>query len=373
MTAGVEGEPVRSRVPRRLLSSGPEQERPHRPAGELPPGHQRRRRRRDRPRGAGPRLAAVAGLARRGRRGAADPAPPQRRGRRLGLAGPAGQRAVPRSPAEPGPGVAGAREPHPHRDRGRLPGGGRAGGTVRAACRGGPGQGPGPPDPPTARAARRGRAAARRRPRRRGRSRQSDRADANAAAALAPRPPPTPAGPGPGARDRRPRHVDVARGRRCPSRRLARDPREPAGGAAAATAAGPFRGLRRRPGHRARRQPGRPVAGGVRPSRRPAPVRHHDVGDPGRGRAHRRQHPTPVGLPTGVQPGRRLLAAGPAGVVRDPTLLLDGRTLDPAPAATWPGCPRDHFASSTSNSVRTAALSLPPSNDWSDRRDTGGR
>ena len=36
VTAGVEGEPVRSRVPRRLLSADPDHERADRPAGRHP-------------------------------------------------------------------------------------------------------------------------------------------------------------------------------------------------------------------------------------------------------------------------------------------------------------------------------------------------
>ena len=67
-----------------------------------PAGHQRRRRRRARPRGAGPGLAATRGLARGRRRGPAHPAPPHRRRRRVGRAGPARQRALPRRPPRPG-------------------------------------------------------------------------------------------------------------------------------------------------------------------------------------------------------------------------------------------------------------------------------
>ena len=40
VTAGAEGEPVRSRVPRRLLVQWTRAGGPHRPAGELAPGHQ---------------------------------------------------------------------------------------------------------------------------------------------------------------------------------------------------------------------------------------------------------------------------------------------------------------------------------------------
>ena len=73
-------------------------------------------------------------------------------------------------------------------------------------------------------------------------------------------------------------------------------------------------------------------------------------------RAHGRPHPAPVerrrwrSVPDGA-----LLAAGPAGVVRDPILLLDAGTLEPAPSG-WPGFPRDRCASSTSASARTARV-----------------
>ena len=76
--AGPQGEPVRTRVPRRLVGHGPRARAAHRPAGRRPAGHQRRGRRRDRARGARPGLAAAPRLARRRRRGPADPPPPRR-------------------------------------------------------------------------------------------------------------------------------------------------------------------------------------------------------------------------------------------------------------------------------------------------------
>ena len=93
-----------------------------RSSGRRSPGDQRRRSPRDHPRGPGPGLAPTAGLARRRRRGATHPSPPQRRGRRLGHAGPTCQRALPRGPADPRAGLAGANRNHPHRDGGRVPG-----------------------------------------------------------------------------------------------------------------------------------------------------------------------------------------------------------------------------------------------------------
>ena len=94
VTPAPDGEPVRSRVPRRLRHRRPTRaviERSSRPAG-----HQRRRRRRARPRVARPRLAPSPELARGRRRGPTHPAPPRGRRRRLGRAGPARQRALPR-------------------------------------------------------------------------------------------------------------------------------------------------------------------------------------------------------------------------------------------------------------------------------------
>ena len=105
--------------------------------------------------------------------------------------------------------------------------------------------------------------------------------------------------PGPG--DRRHRPGDAARGGRRPHGRLADDPREPAGGAAATSPADPLRGLRRRPGHGSGRQPRRGDAGRLRPSRWAAAVRHRDVGGAGRPGAPRRPHPPPVDLASGLQ------------------------------------------------------------------------
>ena len=77
--------------------------------------------------------------------------------------------------------------------------------------------------------------------------------------------------------------------------------------------------------------------------------------------------------PLAFSPDGSLLAAGPAGVVRDPILLLDARTLDPAAVAARPRCRPDHFASSTSASARTAAQWQPRSTGWSDGAVTGRR
>ncbi len=183
---------------------------------------------------------------------------------------------------------------------------------VRTACCRGPGEGPGPADPPTAWPARRGGGVAGRR--------CWSLAASPYVRPIAPTPtrwrrwppgpPPSPPRRCPGAGDRRHRPGGAARGGRRPAGRLAGDPGEPAGGAPAAPTAGPLRRLRRRPGHGSGRQPRRGVLGRLRPSRRAAAVRHHDVGDPRRGPAHRRQHPAPVDVPAGVQsrrlaPGRR--------------------------------------------------------------------
>ena len=93
----------------------------HRDAGRCPTRHQRRRRPRGHSRGPRPRLAAIAGLARRRRRGATDPAPPLGGRRCLGHARPARQRALPRRPARPDPRLADRDLLRPHRDRTRLP------------------------------------------------------------------------------------------------------------------------------------------------------------------------------------------------------------------------------------------------------------
>ena len=61
VSPGTEGEPVRSRVPRRLVATDPEHDQLIEHAGRRPAGDQRRRRPRDRPRGAGPRLARLRG------------------------------------------------------------------------------------------------------------------------------------------------------------------------------------------------------------------------------------------------------------------------------------------------------------------------
>ena len=107
VTPTPEGEPVRSRVPRRHGRHRRRTRAAGRAAGRRPAGDQRRRHGRARPRVARPGLAPAAGLARRRRRGPADPAATWRCRRRLGRHGPARQRALPRRPPRAGPRVAG--------------------------------------------------------------------------------------------------------------------------------------------------------------------------------------------------------------------------------------------------------------------------
>ena len=77
-----------------------------RSARARPVGHRRRGQRRARPRSVGPGLATVAVLARRGHRRTAHPASPVDRGKRLGCARPAVERAVSRCPTPGRLGVA---------------------------------------------------------------------------------------------------------------------------------------------------------------------------------------------------------------------------------------------------------------------------
>ena len=96
---GDDSGPVRTRVARSKLALDAAHERLIETPGGRPAAQQRRGRRPDRARGAGPRVAATARLARGGRRGAADLPAPLRDGRGLGRDGAARQRAVPRRPA----------------------------------------------------------------------------------------------------------------------------------------------------------------------------------------------------------------------------------------------------------------------------------
>ena len=159
VTLSPDGEPAAARV-----SAGRDQRRPGPnpavgPPRPLPAGHHRRQDRHARPRGAGPGLAAAAVLAGRGRRRPSAAAAPHRRGRGLADPGPAGQRALPRRPAQRRAGLAGedgtvadrhrdrlpGRLPGPHRDRAargpgsRPPAAGRPGGH-RAGAGAGPGR-----------------------------------------------------------------------------------------------------------------------------------------------------------------------------------------------------------------------------------------
>ena len=109
---GPDGEPVRSRLPRRLVVTGPDNDAMIDLLVGVAAGHQRRRRRRTRPRVAGPRLAAAARLARRRPRRPAHPAPPGGRRRLLGQPRPPRQRALPRRPPRQGPRLARAHSTH---------------------------------------------------------------------------------------------------------------------------------------------------------------------------------------------------------------------------------------------------------------------
>ncbi len=88
VSPGPEGEPVRTRVPRRLVGTDPEHEQLIEMLVAARSGHQRRRRPRDHPRSPHPSLAPAPRLARRRRRGPTDPSPPLGRRRRLGGARP---------------------------------------------------------------------------------------------------------------------------------------------------------------------------------------------------------------------------------------------------------------------------------------------
>ena len=92
-----------------------------RAAGGGPAGQRRRGHPPDRPRGTGPGLARLARLARRRPRRPAPVPAPSRCRRCLGSHGASGQRALPRYPAQPDPGVAGACHTRPGRHRDRLP------------------------------------------------------------------------------------------------------------------------------------------------------------------------------------------------------------------------------------------------------------
>ena len=113
VSPGDQGEPVRARVPRRLIATDAEHDRliemlvgarlVTSDDGVLEVSS----------RGAGPRLAALAGLARRRRRGTADPAPPLRRRRRLGLPRPARTASSTAASGSPGPSTGSTAPPPP--------------------------------------------------------------------------------------------------------------------------------------------------------------------------------------------------------------------------------------------------------------------
>ena len=102
-----DGEPVPSRVPRRTIATDTDHEHLIELLVARSPPDQRRRCRRARPRGPGPGMAPPARLARRRRRRPTHLPPPGRHRRRVGRHGPAGHRAVPRRPPDPGARVAG--------------------------------------------------------------------------------------------------------------------------------------------------------------------------------------------------------------------------------------------------------------------------
>ena len=116
-----EGEPVRSRVPRRTLATDDRTRTARRAVGRRQVGDQRRRHRRAGPRIARSSMAASAILVGRRRGGPTHPPPPRSRRRRVGWHGSARQRALPRCSPGPGARVAGAREPRPHADRADVP------------------------------------------------------------------------------------------------------------------------------------------------------------------------------------------------------------------------------------------------------------
>ena len=158
-----DGEPVRARVPRRPVVARRVARRAGRVAGRGPAAEQRRGRRSRSPtrrwRGSG--RGCATGW--RTTSGPTHPAPPRRRGRRLGLAGPARERALPRR--TPGGRARMGAGAGPRADRGRarlparLPGARRAGGVQRPlpAAHAASGQ-----SPPPQRPGRRGGAARRR-------------------------------------------------------------------------------------------------------------------------------------------------------------------------------------------------------------------
>ena len=94
-------------------------------------------------------MATLARLARRRHGGTANPAPPDRCGRRVGLDGPTGQRAVSGGSADAGAAVEGKPGRGADRSRGRLPRCLRGQRPDRTASRRDPGQNPGQADPPT--------------------------------------------------------------------------------------------------------------------------------------------------------------------------------------------------------------------------------
>ena len=282
--------------------------------------------------------------------------------RRLGLPRSPRQRALPRHPAGPGPGLAAPRPDRAHRHRAGVPRRVPPRGGRRGAERGRASTCAGPADPPTPdRAQRRRRTprprAGRRDPGRRPvRPSERERRTGGTVGRLRRRA----AGRSPGPAHRRHQPLAAARGRGRTAGRLAGDPGQPADRAGQASHAGPVGAARRRLPGGPERQSRRPLDRLLRRSEPDAPLR--------------RRH-----QPAAAQLRRRPAARGRAGVHhrgvqprQQPARRHPGRPgSPPSRCACWTRTPCSRRRSSpspatnrpsgsTSSSAPTAATWPPP-------------